>query len=582
MKNIKADYKAIAKAFGISEVIGKLLINRGIKDVKLIDSFLNPRFEKMHNPKDMKDLKRASEILKSKIDSGKRIRIIGDYDVDGVISTYLLFTALKRCGADVDYDIPDRVKDGYGINIHIIEKCIEDSVDTIITCDNGIAAIEPINYAKQCKLTVIVTDHHDIPFIEDENGQRSFISSNADAIINPKQKECKYPFKGLCGAGVVFKLIEVLYDEFKIHKKEFYGLSQFVAIATVCDVVDLVDENRILVKNGLKLLNETRNVGLRSLIRQTNIEDKKISTYHLGFVIGPCINATGRLDSAKRGIELLISEDEDEASRLSKELFDFNNERKEMTQKGVDTAIDLIENTEMKNHRVFVIYVPEIHESIVGIVAGRIREKYNVPTIVLTKTENGAKGSGRSIEGYNMFEELIKCKDILLKFGGHPMAAGLSLEIENIDCLRERLNENTTLSAEDLIPKITLDMGMPLEYINYDFVKELNMLEPFGKSNPKPMFGEKKAKVVSARIIGKNHNVLKLRFLSKNRRYIDGIYFGDIEEFEKIVINNYGSEEMNKMYSGIENNIYLDIAFYPDINEYNGKVNIQIIVQHFR
>ncbi|MCR3757748.1 single-stranded-DNA-specific exonuclease RecJ [Clostridium felsineum] len=582
IKNIRADYKAISKSFGINEVIGKLLVNRGIIDNTLIKSFLNPKFEKMHDSKKMKDAEKASLILKDKIEKKRKIRIIGDYDVDGVISTYLLFTALKRCGADVDYDIPDRVKDGYGINKNIIDKCIMDSVNTIITCDNGISAIEPINYAKEANITVIVTDHHDIPFVENEKGERTFVSSNADAIVNPKQIECAYPFKSLCGAGVVFKLIEILYAEFKIHKEECYNLSQFVAIATVCDVVDLVDENRIFVKNGLELLNNTRNIGLRALIRQTAIDDKKISTYHLGFVIGPCINATGRLDTAKRGLQLLVTENENEAVRLSKELFDFNNERKEMTQKGVESAINIIENTNMTKDKVFVVYVPEVHESIVGIVAGRIREKYNVPTIVLTKTENGAKGSGRSIEGYNMFEELMKCKDILLNFGGHPMAAGLSLEENNINNLREQLNFNTKLTDEDLIPKITLDMGMPLEHISYDFVKDLSILEPFGKANPKPIFGEKKANIVSAKVIGQNHNVLKIKFFSKNRRYIDGIFFGDIEEFQRLVIDRYGTVELNKMYSGIENNVNLDIAFYPDINEYNGNVSVQIVVQYFR
>lgn len=582
VRNKKADYKAIAKKFGISEVLGKLLVNRNINDVNLINSFLHPDLKKLHNPCQMKDMEKACTILKNKIKDKSNIRIIGDYDVDGVISTYLLFTALKRCGAEVDYDIPDRVKDGYGININLIEKCVKDNINTIITCDNGIAAIDPINYAKKLGLTVIVTDHHDIPFVENEKGIRKFLSSEADAIINPKQNECEYKFKSLCGAGVVFKLIQCLYEKFKINKEECYNLCEFVAIATVCDVVDLVDENRIFVKIGLEMLNMTKNVGLKALIRQTGIEDKKISTYHLGFVIGPCINATGRLDSAKRGLKLLITKDEKEADKLAKELFEFNNERKDMTQKGLEEAVNIIENTGIKDDKVFVIYIPDVHESIVGIVAGRIREKYNVPTIVLTKTKNGAKGSGRSIEEYNMFEELIKCKDILSNFGGHPMAAGLSLSIDNIDALRKKLNENTKLSEEDLIPKITLDMGMPLDNINYKFITDLSLLEPFGKGNPKPIFGEKNAKLVNARIIGQNHNVLKLKLLSKNNKYIEGIFFGDIEKFQNIVIDKFGSSEMNKMYNGLDNNIYLDIAFYPDINEYNGNVNIQIVIQYFR
>lgn len=582
MKNKRADYKSIAKRFGISEVIGKLLINRDINNINLINSFLHPDFKELHNPSQMKDMKKACTILENKIKNKSNMRIIGDYDVDGVISTYLLFTALKRCGAKVDYDIPNRVKDGYGININMIKKCAKDNIDTIITCDNGISAVEPINYAKKLGLTVIVTDHHDIPFVENENGVRKFISSDADAIINPKQNECKYRFKNLCGAGVVFKLIQCLYKDFKVSEEECYNLCEFVAIATVCDVVDLVDENRIFVKNGIEMLNRTKNIGLKALIKQTGIEDKKISTYHLGFIIGPCINATGRLDSAKRGLELLLTKDEKEADKLAKELFEFNNERKDMTQKGTEEAVNIIENTNIKNDKVFVIYIPDVHESIVGIVAGRIREKYNVPTIVLTKTENGAKGSGRSIEEYNMFEELIKCKDILLNFGGHPMAAGLSLNVDNIDVLREKLNENTKLKEEDLVPKITLDMGLPLDNINYNFISDLNLLEPFGKGNPKPIFGEKNVKFMNARIIGQNHNVLKLKLLSKNNKHIEGIFFGDIEKFEKIITDKFGVNEMNKMYNGLDNNIYLDIAFYPNINEYNGNVNIQIVIQYFR
>ncbi len=582
IKNKKFDYETMANKYKINPVITKLLVNRDITEDNLVNAFINPSLQNLHDPKELKDLEKAVEITKRKIKSKTKIRIIGDYDVDGVISSFILVKALRRCGADVDYEIPDRIKDGYGINIDIIDKAKEDNIDTIITCDNGISAIEPINYAKDLGMTVIVTDHHDIPFVEDEEGNRTYVSSKADAIINPKQIECNYKFENLCGAGVAFKFIQVLYEELEIDIEESYDLIEFVAIATVCDVVDLIDENRIIVKYGLESINNTDNLGLKSLIKETGIENKKISTYHLGFVIGPCINASGRLDTAKKGLKLLLAHDLEKATVLAKELYDLNVERKEMTYEGVDKAIELVENTDIKNHKIFVIYIPEIHESLAGIIAGRIREKYNVPTIILTKSEEGVKGSGRSIECYNMFEELLKCKDILTKFGGHPMAAGLSLEENNIDLLREKLNEVTELTDDDLIPTVNLDMRLPLDYINHNFINDLEKLEPFGKGNRKPLFGEKNTKIVKGNLIGKNKNVLKLKLLSSNGKLKEGIYFGPIEEFEEAVNKKYGSDELNNLYNGINTDISLDIAFYPNINKYNGNSNIQITIQNFR
>jgi single-stranded-DNA-specific exonuclease len=430
-------------------------------------------------------------------------------------------------------------------------------------------------------LTIIVTDHHDLPFIEKEEGVREFIRSEADAIINPKQKECKYKFKALCGAGVAFKFSEVLYEEMGIDKRESYKLIEYVAIATVCDVMDLVDENRIFVKNGLKFLNETSNLGLKELIKVASIENKEISVYHLGFVIGPCVNASGRLDSAKKGVALLLSDSETEANALAKELHELNKQRKDMTQEGIEKAIEFIEKNNMTKDKVLVVYTPETHESIVGIVAGRIREKYNVPTIILTRAKEGVKGSGRSIEGYNMFEELNKCKELLGRFGGHPMAAGMSLEECNIDTLRKKLNEITTLTDEDVIPKIYLDMQLPLEKINYDIIKDISTLEPFGKGNSKPIFGEKQVTVVKGAILGQNKNVLKLKIMMRNGIYIDGIYFGDIEEFERIVVDKYGVDELDRLYSG-NCRMKLDMAFYPSVNEFNGRVSMQVVVENFR
>lgn len=582
IKNKKADYKYISNKYGITELMSKLIINRDIINDEMIKSYINPDFDKLHDPREMKDLEKAVEILEGKIEANKKIRIVGDYDVDGVISVYILYSALKRCNANVDYEIPDRIKDGYGININIIKQAKEDKIDTIITCDNGISAIEPIKYAKELGITVIVTDHHDIPFVEDEDNNRKFISSDADAIVNPKQEECKYKFKQLCGAGVAFKLIEVLYEKLNIDKKECYKFIEFLAIATVCDVVDLVDENRIFVKKGLEFINSTTNLGLQELIRECEMNEKTLSVYHLGFIIGPCINACGRLDSAKEGLKLLLSKEEEEAVKLSKELVKLNEERKDMTLKGVETAIEIVEKNGMIHDKVLVIYIPDVHESLAGIIAGRIREKYNAPTLIITKSENGAKGSGRSIEEYNMFEELVKCKDLLGNFGGHPMAAGFSLKEENIEEFRRRLNENTMLTDEDLFKKITIDCVLPLDTINYDLIGDLERLEPFGKANSKPLFAEKNINILKATVLGKNRNVLKLKLKTKFNKAIDAIYFGDIYEFEETISNKYGNEELQKLYDGSYNDVALDLVFYPSINEYNGNINIQIVVQSYR
>lgn len=582
IKNKKMNYKYMADKYGITELMSKLIINRDITDDFLIKSYIKPEFNMLHNPREMKDMDKAIEIILNKIKNKNKIRIIGDYDVDGVISVYILYCALRRCGADVDYEIPDRIKDGYGVNIEIIKKAKDEGIDTIITCDNGISAIEPIKKAKELGMTVIVTDHHDIPFIEDESGKRTFIRSEADAILNPKQKECKYKFKSLCGAGVAFKLIQVLYEELKINEEEAFNFIEFLAIATVCDVVDLVDENRVFVKKGLEKINKTTNLGLHELLIECEIQDKKIGVYHLGFIIGPCINASGRLDNAKKGVRLLLSEDEKEAIDLAKDLVKLNEERKLMTMNGVEDAVEIIENSDIKNNKVFVIYLPHIHESLAGIIAGRIREKYNVPTLIITKSEDGVKGSGRSIDEYNMFEELVKCKDLLNKFGGHPMAAGFSLKEENIDEFRKRLNEKTTLSEYDLLKKVTIDTVLPLDEITYDLVNELERLEPFGKANSKPLFAEKDVNVIKVMILGKNRNVLKMKLKTKAGKLIDGVYFGDIETFEDIIKNKYGNNELIKLYDGSYNDVKLDLVFYPDINEYNGNISIQVIIQNYR
>ena len=581
LRNRKVDLKAMSEKYKISQLLCKLMVNRDIIDENIINSYINPVYKYLHSPKTMKDVVFAVDIIKRKIQENKRIRIIGDYDVDGIISVFILYTALKKCGANVDYEIPDRIKDGYGINENIVKVAYDEGVDTIITCDNGISAIDQIQYAKDLGLTVIVTDHHDVPFIE-EDGVRTFLSSQADAIINPKQIECEYKFKSICGAGVAFKLIEALYEEIGMDKEECYKLIEFVAIATVCDVVDLIDENRIFVKNGLEMLNNSKNIGINALKKACGLEDKEITAYHLGFVIGPCLNASGRLDSAKKGLELLLMEDDEEAKNLAQEIVDLNDARKNMTKEGVDRAINIIDSTDINNDKILVVYIPDIHESLAGIVAGRVKEKYNKPTIILTKSEEGVKGSARSIEEYNMFEGLLACKELLDKFGGHPMAAGLSLQEDKVDELRKALNNKCELTDEDLTRKIMIDSSLPLEYLNLHLIEELNVLEPFGKGNSKPVFGVRDAKITKAMLLGKDKNVLKLKLLTNNNITIDAMIFNDLENFESKIIEKYGNEELDNLYNKSNNNISMDFTFYPSINEWNGNKSIQIVVNGIR
>ena len=581
LRNKKVDLKAMSEKYKISQLLCKLMVNRDIIDENIINSYINPVYKYLHSPKTMKDVVIAVDIIKRKIQENKKIRIIGDYDVDGIISVFILYTALKKCGANVDYEIPDRIKDGYGINENIVKVAYDEGVDTIITCDNGISAIDQIQYAKDLGLTVIVTDHHDVPFIE-EDGVRTFLSSQADAIINPKQIECEYKFKSICGAGVAFKLMEALYEEIGMDKEEFYKLIEFVAIETVCDVVDLIDENRIFVKNGLEMLNNSKNIGINALKKACGLEDKKITVYHLGFVIGPCLNASGRLDSAKKGLELLLMEDDEEAKNLAQEIVDLNDARKNMTKEGVDRAINIIDSTDINNDKILVVYIPDIHESLAGIVAGRVKEKYNKPTIILTKSEEGVKGSARSIEEYNMFEGLLACKELLDKFGGHPMAAGLSLQEDKVDELRIALNNKCELTDEDLTRKIMIDSSLPLEYLNLHLIEELNVLEPCGKGNAKPVFGVRDAKITKAMLLGKDKNVLKLKLLTNNNITIDAMIFNDLENFESKIIEKYGNEELDNLYNKSNNNIPMDFTFYPSINEWNGNKSIQIVVNGIR
>lgn len=579
LRNKKADFEAIMKRHGISECLARLLVNRGLTEEMDIDLYLNPDYQNTYSPYTMKDLTKACKILEDKIDSSLPIRIVGDYDVDGVSSTYILYKALTLCGARVDYEIPDRIKDGYGINEHIIDSAYEAGIDTIITCDNGIAALEQVKKAKRLGMTVIVTDHHDIPFVMEE--EKRYLLPEADAVVNPKQEDCPYPFKQLCGAAVAYKLMEVLYKSRQIEEAELVPLREVVAIATVCDVMELTGENRILVKKGLELLRKTKNQGLRALMEKNGIAVENLSSYHLGFVIGPCLNAGGRLDTAKKGLRLLLSESKEEADKRAEELKGLNDLRKQMTEEGILKAVSMIESSVLKDDRVLVVYLQDCHESLAGIIAGRIREKYNKPAIVLTSAHEMVKGSGRSIEKYNMYEELTASGKYLVKFGGHPMAAGMSLALESVEPFRISLNNNTTLTEEDLIPKVVIDVVLPLGLITEELIEEIKILEPFGKGNEKPLFADRSLKVLKLAVIGKNKNVIKLLVRNQYGKEMDALYFGDTECFLEALYDAYGQNEVDRAFQNRENKLKLSLTYYPSVNEYNGSRNIQIIIQNY-
>ena len=532
--NKKADFQKIGSEFGIDPVIARLIRNRDIQDMKDIRSYLYGTLAEIPSPWKMKDMERAVQILQKKITQKKKIRIIGDYDIDGVTATCILLKGLKRLNANVDTYIPDRVKDGYGMHEQLIDKALEDGIDTILTCDNGIAAAAEIEYAKKEGLTVIVTDHHDIPFRDTEDG-RIWIIPKADAVVNPKQNDCLYPNKNICGAVVAWKLIWALYERLGIDSDEIWDFLELAAIATVGDVMDLQGENRIIVKEGLKKLSSTSFEGLKALIRVNNLEGAEITAYHVGFVIGPCINASGRLDTAARSLELLLADNMEDAMKLADDLYDLNQSRKAMTEQGKEQAIQSIEENNLGKDRVLVVYLPDCHESLAGIIAGRIREAYNKPVFVLTKGADGVKGSGRSIEAYSMYEELVKCSDLLTQFGGHPMAAGLSMEEKNVELFRRRLNDNCTLTEQDLIPKIMIDVPMPISYLSKKLTEQLKVLEPFGKGNSKPLFAQKNLRAVGIRVFGRNRNVAKMLLIDENGIKMDAVYFGEAQEFVDFV-----------------------------------------------
>ena len=576
-----ADFEAIGKKYQISPRLACLIRNRDVIGEEAVDRYLNGTISDLYDGMLMKDMDKAIDILKEKILEDKKIRVIGDYDIDGVNATYILLEGLERLGADVDSDIPDSISDGYVLNRHLVERAYEAGVDTLITCDNGIAAADEIAYGKEMGMTVIVTDHHEVPF-DEQDGEKRYRIPPADAVMDPKQPDCLYPFKGLCGAAVAYKLMEALWESMGKDSADLDDLIENVAIATIGDVMDLDDENRIFVKEGLQMLRRTKNPGLKALIECTGIDKNSLNSYHIGFVLGPCINASGRLDTAKRALELLRAGTQKEADILAGDLKALNDSRKDMTEEAVKQAEEQVETTTISKDKVLGVYLPDCHESLAGIVAGRIRENYYKPVFVLTDAEEGVKGSGRSIDGYHMYEELNKCKELLTKFGGHRLAAGLSLPKENVGKFREMLNKNCTLTEEEMKEKVTIDMEMPFGCVTEGLVQELELLEPFGKGNTKPVFAARDVTLLGARILGKNRNVLKLQVQDVNGCRIEAMLFHHADDFLGKLEEQYGKTELEALLKGRGRQIRISMTYYPDINEYMGKKTPQIVVTHYR
>ena len=574
-----ADFNAIAARFHISPVTARLIRNREITDEAAIEKYLYGTLDDLYDPHLLLDAEHLVAILADKIAQKKFIRIIGDYDIDGVMSTYILYQGITRCGGVVTTKIPDRMRDGYGINMHLIDEAYGEQVDTIITCDNGIAAIEEIAHAKELNMTVLVTDHHEIPYIE-EDGRRQYVRGVADAIVNPRQPDCPYPYKGLCGATVAWKVIQLLYERFHVPAEEAYDFLENVAFATVGDVMDLTDENRILVREGLKRLHRTKNPGMRALILKNKLAPEQITAYHIGFVLGPCVNASGRLETARIALNLFLQKNELDAGIIAEELVELNKQRKDMTADGVEEAKRAVEEGQA-GEKVLVIYLPKVHESLAGIIAGRIRELYHRPVFVLTNGEEGVKGSGRSIETYSMYDELCKCRECFLKFGGHPMAAGLTLA-EDVAVFREKINACCELTEDDFIPKIKIDIAMPAAYPTITMVRELALLEPFGKGNGKPQFADKNLSVVRAYVVGKNQNVLKLNLKTERGEPVAAVYFGDVLAWKMYYGAKFGADEVDAAFSGRANRIRMSAVYYPEINDYQGMESVQLIIRNYQ
>ena len=579
--NKGADFKSIGLKYGIDQVTARIIRNRDIVEDEDIRLFLQGDLSDCHDPALLKDGDKLTDILIKKINEGASIRIVGDYDIDGVMATFILKKALDELGANVSYVIPDRISDGYGLNVRIIDDAYGDGIDTILTCDNGIAAIQEISHAKELGMCVLVTDHHEIPF-EEINGEKKYILSDADAIVDPHQKDCNYPYKNLCGAAVAWKMMCLLFKKLGKQTGILDEMLENVAFATVGDIMDLNGENRILVKEGLKRIHNTKNIGMRALITQCGLMAEQVESYHFGYVLGPCINASGRLDTATRALQMLLEEDENTASLIASELCVLNEERKELTKAGVDEAIRQYEECGYKDDTVVVIYMPEVHESIAGIIAGRVREYCHKPVFILTKSGDKVKGSGRSIEEYSMYEEMCKVKDVFFKFGGHPMAAGLSIEADRVDEFRRRINENSTLTEQDLMEKVKIDVPMPVSYVTKELVREFEILAPFGKGNPRPVFADKNMYISRMWIVGKNQNVLRLSMVSADGKPVSAIYFGDIDTFIGYLSEKFSSEDVDLAMRGRQNRLVISVVYAPKINSFRDEENLQFEIQFYQ
>lgn len=584
----KADFNQIAEKLHIDPVIARILRNRDLVTVEEMHSFLHASLEELYDPYLLKDAQKAACLLKEKILQKKKIRIIGDYDVDGICATYILYKGLKVCGAETDTVIPHRIKDGYGINETLIRQACEEGVDTILTCDNGIAAREELQLGKEKGLTCIVTDHHEVPYQEKE-GEKIQILPQVDAVVDPKQDVCSYPFDSICGAVVAFKLIQILLQLCDVEKdcleQVQRELLELAGIATVCDIMPLRDENRILVKTALEYLKDSHNPGIRALIAVNELDASRISSFSIGFVLGPCINATGRLDSAKLSLELLQAETFEEAVPIATSLKEYNENRKAMTEKGVEEAMAQIDSGIYENDRILVLYLENVHESLAGIIAGRVRERTGKPTFVLTKAEEGVKGSARSIEAYNIYEEMTKCSHLFTRFGGHKMAAGLSLPGENVEKFRTLLNDNCTLTEEDFEEKILIDVPMPMSYVTYELLNQLSFLEPFGNANEKPVFAQKNVIFQKAVLMGRKKNMARITVMDENGQHFELVLFRDLDRFKECLNRKYGKDTVQSLFSeqGIkQENVKMDIIYYPSLNEFRGRTSIQYQLQDFR
>ncbi len=584
----RADFQKMAQEFHISPVLARIIRNRDVITEEEMRKFLTGTMDDLYAPELLKDMDKAVDILVAKVAEKKKIRIIGDYDIDGVCSTYILYKGLTYCGAVVDTAIPHRMKDGYGLNENLVREAYDSGADMILTCDNGIAAFSQIEYANSLGMTVVITDHHEVPY-EETDGKRRYIIPPAAAVVDPKQEDCGYPFSEICGAVVAYKVILALVakmqqtDWGQVMKSELgLELMEFAAFATIGDVMELRDENRIIVKSGLSLMKNTRNIGLKALMDATGTEPQNVKPYTIGFVLGPCLNATGRLDTAVSALELFQAEDRAVAATIAGNLKSMNDSRKELTLDGVEEAIAQIEERGYDKDKVLVVYLPTVHESLAGIIAGRIREKYGKPTFVLTAAEDGVKGSGRSIDAFHMYDEMTKCKELFTKYGGHKLAAGLSLEAENVDKLRTVMNENCTLAPEDFEEKVLIDVPMPMEYATISFIEELEQLEPFGNGNPKPLFAQKEVRFIKGKILGQNRNVGKYTVADEVGKIYEMIYFGDIEAFNDYMRTKFGDASVDSLYYGSCQDISMSVAYYPDINEFRGNVSVQMVMKYYQ